>query len=140
MPKTSTKITAADRVRDFGRDIFSSDGGLLFCKLCNKAVDYVRRDSIVDHIKSKRHRDRAEYHEKNEGPPAKKATTIEGCFVRAAGASEVKEELCMDLVGAFAAADIPLEKVDNPSIRRFFEKHVKSGGSIPHYHSQRLFE
>ena len=36
-----------------------------------------------------------------------------------------------DLVKAFTGANIPLEKVNCESLRKFFNKHVRNGGAIP---------
>lgn len=35
------------------------------------------------------------------------------------------------MVEGFASANIPLEKVDNPEMRGFINKHVKNRGTVP---------
>ena len=57
--KTSVKIGPAERVNEFGKNKFYSEGGMLWCKICNKSVDHVRRQAITDHLQSIKHRDRA---------------------------------------------------------------------------------
>lgn len=53
----SAKITARDRAKELGND-FYEDGGVMFCKVCQHSVDYVRRQTALDHLKSVRHKNR----------------------------------------------------------------------------------
>jgi hypothetical protein len=46
-------------------------------------------------------------------------------------ATALKENVVMDLVEACMAANIPLEKLDNPKLRKFIQTSVKGGGHIP---------
>ena len=46
MPKSSTKVTPKDRIREFGSDRFHNDGNSLFCSVSNKAVDHIREKTI----------------------------------------------------------------------------------------------
>ncbi|KYO41910.1 putative nuclease HARBI1 [Alligator mississippiensis] len=55
MPK-SAKVTPKDRVAQFGKDKFHADGTVLFCTACRKAVDHVRKQSIVEHMESAKHK------------------------------------------------------------------------------------
>ncbi|KAF0719538.1 CGG triplet repeat-binding protein 1-like, partial [Aphis craccivora] len=41
---------------EFGEDVFSIDNVVLFCKLCEVQVDPERRSSIIQHIKTEKHR------------------------------------------------------------------------------------
>ena len=45
-------MTAQERARQFQEDLYVSDG-VLFCKFCEHSVDFVRVDTIKDHLKSK---------------------------------------------------------------------------------------
>ena len=51
------RVTAEERVKQFPEDLYSDDG-ILFCKFCDHSVDYVRIDTIKDHMKSKKHTQR----------------------------------------------------------------------------------
>ncbi len=53
----SAKITALDRAKEFGND-FYEDGGIMFCKSCQHSVDYLRRQTALEHLKSTRHKNR----------------------------------------------------------------------------------
>ncbi len=129
--KSAVTITPAQRVKEFGVN-FTSEGGMLWCKLCNVTVDHIRRQTITDHINSKRYGDRIKRQaEDAAGPPNKKQATIPGCNDRATAASAAQEKVVMDLVAAFMAANIPLEKLDNPTLREFVKLNVKGGGAVP---------
>ena len=43
------KVPAEERAKQFKEDLYV-DGGILFCKYCQHSVDYVRVDTIKDHI------------------------------------------------------------------------------------------
>ncbi len=51
----SAKITALDRAKEFGND-FYEDRGIMFCKSCQHSVDYLRRQTALEHLKSARHK------------------------------------------------------------------------------------
>ena len=53
--KTAVHVTPASPVAEFGSRMFVVEGGLLMCKICNITVDHVRRQTITDHLQSKRH-------------------------------------------------------------------------------------
>ncbi|KAG2457022.1 CGBP1 protein, partial [Polypterus senegalus] len=64
----------------------------------------------------------------NDPTSSKRQSTITGCNEQSTAA---KDTLVMELVEAFMAANIPLEKVDNPTMRSFMQKNPKGGGGIP---------
>lgn len=132
--KTSVSIKPAQRVKEFGPDKFYAEDGLLWCKICNVPVDHVRRQTITDHLGTKKHTARENTRKRDasiESSTSKRQSTINGCIERSTAASSAQEDLVMELVEAFMAANIPLEKVDNPSMRNFMEKNLKGGGGIP---------
>lgn len=47
-------LNAKERVRQFPHDLYE-DGEILFCKFCNHSLDFVRVDTVKDHLKSKKH-------------------------------------------------------------------------------------
>ena len=48
-----------------------------------------------------------------------------------------KDKLVMDVVESFRSANIPIEKLDNPKLREFFQNSVKGGGSLPNANTLR---
>ena len=75
--KTSVKITPAQRVNEFGADKLYVEGDALWCKVCNVAVDHVRRQTIVDHMDSKKHTGRLSA--RHGETSAVRQSTITGC-------------------------------------------------------------
>ena len=49
------RVNAQERARQYKEDMYADDG-VLFCKFCEHSVDFVRVDTIKDHLKSKKHR------------------------------------------------------------------------------------
>lgn len=99
------------------------------CKICNITVDYVRRQSITDHLQSKRHSQQTAKRKADSDAKItpKRQTTLAICSERQTAASSAKEDL---IVGLVLSANIPMEKLDNPQIRDFIAASVK-GGDIP---------
>jgi len=97
------------------------------------ALYYVRRQSITDHLQSKRHSQQTAKRnaDSDAGITPKRQTTLAGCSERQKAASSAKEDLIVGLVQAFMSANIPTEKLDNPQIRDYIAANVKGGGDIP---------
>uniref|UniRef100_A0A8C4S9D8 Uncharacterized protein n=1 Tax=Erpetoichthys calabaricus TaxID=27687 RepID=A0A8C4S9D8_ERPCA len=132
--KTAVNIEPEQRVKEFGQDKFYAKGGLLWCKTCNEPVGHVRRQNITDHLGTKKLTERANkrQHDATNNPiSSKRQSTITGCTERSTAATAAKDTLVMELVEAFMAASIPLEKVDNPTMCSFMQKNLKGGGGIP---------
>ena len=72
--KTAINVTPAQHVTEFGKEQFCVEGGLLWCKICDVPVDYVRRQTITDHVKSTKHtaRNRKRHADSSDGGPAAK--------------------------------------------------------------------
>ena len=51
------RVTADERAKQFQEDLYA-DGGVLFCKFCEHCIDFVRVDTIKDHLKSQKHASR----------------------------------------------------------------------------------
>ena len=119
--KTSVHITPASRVEEFGSQTFVVEGGLLVCKVCNVNVDHVCRQTVSDHLQSKRHseRDLKRKAEITAGVTQIRQKTIIGCNSRQTAASIAKENLTISLVEAFMAANIPMEKLDHSMLNSF---------------------
>jgi hypothetical protein len=132
MSKTSTKISAKDRVQEFGKDKFHCDGDILFCSACNKAVDHVRRQTITDHLTSAKHKTAQKRKaEQSSDLLAKKQCTVTMLFQLQSAAKEQRDAVTRDFLDMMVKANIPLEKADHPAVRQFLSTHVNGGGAIP---------
>ena len=49
-----TNLSAEGRAKQFSED-FYADGGVIFCRFSNHSVDFMRVDTVKDHLKSKKH-------------------------------------------------------------------------------------
>lgn len=56
----SENVSAKDRVKQYSPGVLYEDGGLCFCAVCNRALDYTRKSTIDNHLKSDIHRHRKE--------------------------------------------------------------------------------
>lgn len=121
MPKvkacTSKKLDSF--VKEFGSDVFSTDGSILFCKACEKSVNFEKKYFISQHLETSKHKTAKD---KKDG---KTPTLIPTCFQL----SSRKSEFAMDLCRSFVDAGIPLWKLENKSIRAFLQKYTNQ--SVP---------
>ena len=116
-----TTVTAYTRVEENPGD-FRVDNGILFCNFCDHSVEWTRKSTVDDHLKSITHTNKKSLHENKQRRLQQTLTSSFSSF-------ESKKIIIHDLVEAFAIADIPLEKVN--SLLGFFKKHCKEGGAIP---------
>ena len=57
MPKTSVSVRTKleHYVRKYGREVFSTDGEILFCKFCQKPVSAEKKFSVIQHLDGAKH-------------------------------------------------------------------------------------
>lgn len=53
MPKCSSSLSSF--VKEFGEHVFSFDGKILFCKLCEVKVSATKRFLVTQHLKTSKH-------------------------------------------------------------------------------------
>lgn len=99
-----------NKYSNFNED-FYIENNKLYCISCKHIVNHSRKSILDDHLKSKNHKNKK--HNSKTGQET------------ATSSSSEKHEINYDLVKAFAAADIPLEKVEK--LQPFFLKHCKNG-------------
>ncbi|CAF0815749.1 unnamed protein product [Brachionus calyciflorus] len=120
MPNRSK--TAISRVNEFGKDILSAVDNELFCSVCTLKLDFTRKSSIEQHFKTITH-------QKNVKKSAKKKAV--GQLFLDSNADKIKENLARDLLEAFTCANIPLNKLENDSIKNLFEKYLPTNVPFP---------
>lgn len=54
MPKINGKIN--QYISEFGKNIFSTDGIILFCEVCETKVGVDRRFIVLQHLKTEKHK------------------------------------------------------------------------------------
>lgn len=124
MPKVKPSKTShlKNLVEEFGANIFSTDGQILFCKICETRVAADKKFTVQQHIGRDKHQRSLKLEEKNK---ARQSLLIDSASNSNASFSEFFKELCE----AFASANIPLNKVNNPIFKGFMEKYMQR--SIP---------
>jgi len=91
------------------------------------------RQTVADHVQSAKHTSRNNKRQANSddaSPAPKRQATINGCHERQTEASAAKDRIVVNLVETFMAANIPLEKLDNPKMREFLDTAVKGSGGV----------
>ncbi|XP_003746085.1 uncharacterized protein LOC100908137 [Galendromus occidentalis] len=117
MPKVAVPRNSKPEsyVRFYGSEELSTDGRVLFCKICVREVRATRKFSVSQHVSRIKHK--ASLHKKKASSSSRVAQ-----FLKASGKnSQFNPELC----GALLSAGIPLRKLDNEKLREFLVKHCR---------------
>jgi len=121
MPKVvKSKSKANFYLKEFPNETFKSDGEILFCSCCEKAVSINQRFSVTQHISTSKHqqnRDRKKKFQQNflNSEPSTSSNNL----------SAFNTDLCRMLM----RADIPIFKLKNREFTDFLEKYT--GQKIP---------
>ena len=106
-----------------GKDIFSTDGVILFCKVCEVKVAAEKRFTVAQHVGRDKHIEGLEVSKKSSQASQ---FLLEQCSsATPSKKSPFNKELCDVLV----SANIPFEKLNNTKFRHFLEKYT--GHVIP---------
>lgn len=120
--KVSTAIRLRQYVTEFGEQVFSTDGSVLFCKVCEIKVAADKRFTIQQHIARDKHLRAV----KN----ADKRKVSQLLLKQTASTSNSKSSLIFkELCEVFVSANIPLGKLNNSKLRDFLERHT--GHTLP---------
>jgi len=92
----------------------------LYCIHCNHTVDWVKKSSIIDHLKSTKHLKCKLNHKES-----KLQLTLE----KSVSQMDFKHKIVMDFVEMIVSANIPLEKKDK--MNDWLNKYVPHSGCIP---------
>ncbi|KAG7171882.1 CGG triplet repeat-binding protein 1-like 1, partial [Homarus americanus] len=106
-----------DLVWEFGCDVFSTDGSVLFCKVCEKAVNFEKKYFVSQHVQTAKHQTAAQ-----KTKPGSQQTSLLTTF---SAPSSCKSTFSLDLCKTFVDAGIPLWKLEKKSLKLFLEKYTK---------------
>ena len=123
--KTSS-CSAVDRAKSFNNPNFYADGEVLFCRVCSKAVDHRRENSLKRHLETSLHQN----NKKIQGRSTKQKTLETTFAVPTEARLENLKTVCC-FVKTLAASKIPFNVVENEFMRKFFKDFVRGGGAIP---------
>ncbi|KAL4121093.1 hypothetical protein QTP88_013667 [Uroleucon formosanum] len=117
MPKVNCSTASRLRafVQEFGHNIFSTDGLVLFCKICNVKVTAKKQFTEQQHLSRDKHINGVErsklQNEKNNTQSF--ITDVPN-----------RSEYFLDLTRTFLSCNIPLNKLENPAFSKFLEKYT----------------
>lgn len=114
--KPSVSVHLKQLVSEFGDNVFSTDGSILYCKLCETKVAAERRFTVTQHIGR-------EKHVRALQRVSSKAAT-QRLLPSVASTSGKSSQFSKELCDVFVSANIPLFKLNNPKLRGFLEKHT----------------
>ncbi|PNF36587.1 hypothetical protein B7P43_G15044 [Cryptotermes secundus] len=83
--------------------MISTDNEILYCRACEKTVGCEKRFQVLQHLNTNIHRENIKIKSSNNS----------------------FSQFSFDLCEAFLAADIPLWKLTNPTLRNFIEKYTQ---------------
>lgn len=98
-------------VSEFGENIFSTDGLILYCKICDVKVSSEKKFHIQQHIGRDKH--------KNALAKIENSKKIQPFINK----NIIKSDFNYDLCNALVAANIPMNKLNNDVFRSFLSKY-----------------
>lgn len=115
MPKQKSSQSSRMRlyVSEFGADVFSTDGLVLFCKVCEVKVAADKKYTIQQHITRDKHLRGIQ--KRNE-----QMTSLTQPMYSEYGNSNFNLDLCR----AFLSANKSLHKLSHPILRNFLENYT----------------
>ncbi|XP_018497018.1 uncharacterized protein LOC100897508 [Galendromus occidentalis] len=123
MPKLAKTVKSRIELlkREFGTEVFTSDGDVLTCKPCAKAVNTSKKYHVQQHVNGATHKERVRL--------AKTADQSLCLLTNYVELSKKESSFSMDLCQMMIECNIPLYKVQNLSFRRFHAKWCN--GRVP---------
>lgn len=114
--KTSNIVRIKSYISEYGENIFSSDGNILYCKMCEVKVMCEKRFTVLQHLKTDKHI----LCERHSGKEQKNQQLLTTTCKTTSKINEFNKDLCKTLL----AANIPINKLNNPFFRSFLEKYT----------------
>ena len=130
-PKKSApvaRVTAKDRAKQFKEDLYD-DGRVLFCKYCQHSIDYIRVDTIKDHLKSKKHISNKEAAQRKTEESGAGSSSRQLTLSTVLKSYDARQDFILDYIKVCTLADIPLEKTEK--IKPFLQKYCAQAGALP---------
>ena len=114
--KRSLAVVLRSYAAEYNGD-FSTDGSVLFCKVCNVAVAATKKFQVDQHVKTAKH---IKLKCIRKSAPLQTLLSADS-FKQGPTLSEFNKNLC----GAFVSAGIPLYKLKNRQLKEFLEHYTK---------------
>ena len=119
--QSEVAVSVYDRVKEFESEgLYASDQKTIMCKLCNCRVTWERKDSVLKHNKSEKHKA-----QKAADTPRKQQLSVSASFERSTKRKSESEFTGKRTVETFLKANIPLNKLDNENIREWMQEFME---------------
>jgi hypothetical protein len=108
-------VLLKEYVKEYGGDsVFTTDGKTLFCILCHCTVSFGRAFCVQQHVGTKKHQTALEELSTSR---SRQKTLVDLC-----GSSTEQTQFNTELCETLIVADIPFNKMQNETFKRFLEK------------------
>lgn len=104
-------------VVEFSRNVFKTDGKVLYCIICDRPVPVTKRFQVLQHLNTNKHQKHNNLVEKS------KQTFIKNTF------ENLNNNRLLLIYAKLCESDVPLWKLNHPSSKSFLEKYTEK--SVP---------
>lgn len=123
MPKNKEKHSEfISRMVEIYPKVFRADRSILYCVLCNCVVQAKTKHSVQQHVDTKKHKEAEERKVNSACSLTQTLISVANQSKPGPKISEFNADLCKTLL----EANIPLYKVNHPSMKKFIEKHTSN--------------
>ena len=123
MPKAVTVFDHENQFRSEGFYVFDKQKKILMCKYCNCRIEWARKDTCAKHCEGAGHKKFKE-EAKEKGQSMKRQTSLQETYQSSKMARVEKNHFVMATCKAFLEANIPIEKLDNLSLRSWMSEYI----------------
>ncbi|PNF20259.1 hypothetical protein B7P43_G15454 [Cryptotermes secundus] len=102
--------------REFEGEMISTNNEILYFRACEKTVGCEKRFQVLQHLNTNIHKENIKIKSTKSAPVQKLLSEF---------SNNIFSQFSFDLCEAFLAADIPLWKLTNPTLRNFIEKYTQ---------------
>lgn len=124
MPQTLTIYDREREMKSEGFYIFDVKDKVMMCKYCNVRVDWSRKDTCKKHIANETHKKKKKQVQE-QSPSTSRQVSIGESIKNATKVKIQKTDFVLGFVEMMTETNIPLEKVDHPSMRKWLNTHVE---------------
>ncbi|KAJ8877268.1 hypothetical protein PR048_021722 [Dryococelus australis] len=129
-------VNAYLQAGEFKNDgLYATDAQTLTCRHCNSLVTYEKCDNVVKHIKTARHETATNKLASTSGN--KVQTSVVASFNSAKRRKVAVDNLALKTTEAFAKANIPVEKLEDPNLISWMCEFIEGVGELPYIRTLR---
>jgi hypothetical protein len=122
--KSSDSSRLHQYVSDF-KDVFTSDGKVLFCQACGKSIVAQQCSQVTQHLSGSKHI-AATARLKQKDWPDRQSLIGESSATSSSSGPSKFATFATDLCKAFVSANITHFKINNPEVRNFLLKYTQT--------------